>query len=116
MADIESGLPIRSQLPSQANYDDIIVKIGDATNPATQQLGVDAAGKIEVKLDDSAGNGITSQINGAQRALDVGINVAGVQIDPRQIRALTSADIVTANQGSANTNANAWFTRLTDGT
>jgi len=45
-------------------------------------------------LQDSLGNLITSQANGSQQALDVGINVAGVQIDPRQIRLLTSADVV----------------------
>jgi hypothetical protein len=52
-------------------------------------------------LRDAAGNLITSQANGSQRALDVGINVAGVQIDPRQIRALTSADVVTVDQGTS---------------
>jgi hypothetical protein len=44
MSDIGSELPIRSNLPGQVNPDDVIVKIGDATNPATQQLGVDASG------------------------------------------------------------------------
>jgi hypothetical protein len=43
-----------------------------------------------IELQDGAGNAITSQISGTQRALDIGINVAGVQIDPRQIRALVS--------------------------
>ena len=52
-------------------------------------------------LRDSLGNLITSQANGSQRALDVGINVAGVQIDPRQIRALTNADVVTVEQGTS---------------
>jgi hypothetical protein len=117
MSDIASELPVRSQLPGQVLPDDIIVKIGDGTNPTTQFLAVDSAGKVVVKLDDAAGNGITSQVNGAQRALDVGIDVAGVQIDPRQIRALTAADVVTANQGSAAaTHASPWWTRLTDGT
>jgi len=32
---------------------------------------------------DGSGNYITSQVSGAQRALDVGIDVAGVQVDPR---------------------------------
>jgi hypothetical protein len=53
------------------------------------------------KLQDGSGNNITSQVSGSQRALDVGINVAGVQVDPRAIRALTSSDVVTANQGGA---------------
>lgn len=50
-----------------------------------------------VDLNDGAGNPVTSQVNGTQRALDVGIDVAGVQIDPRAIRALTSTDVVTSN-------------------
>lgn len=115
MSDINSGLPFRSQLPGQVNYDDILVKLVDATN-ISQGLGIDASGRISTKLFDGAGNAITSQVNGTQRALDVGINVAGVQIDPRVIRALTATDVVTANQGTANTNANSWFVRLSDGT
>ena len=50
------------------------------------------------RMIDFAGNGLSSQANGSQRALDVGIDVAGVQIDPRQIRALTSSDTVTVVQ------------------
>lgn len=100
MADINSGLPIRSQLPGQVAYDDIIVKLSDATNTANL-LAIDAAGLIGSKLFDGAGSAITSQANGAQQALDVGINVAGVQIDPRQIRALTNVDVVTVEQGTS---------------
>lgn len=69
-----------------------------------------------VHLQDNSGNGITSQANGSQRALDVGVNVAGVQVDPRAIRALTSTDVMTANQGAPNTHGNGWFVKLTDGT
>lgn len=110
MSDFSSSLPIRTQTNG-----DVVAQLVDGT-VTSQKLAIDATGKITSKLNDGAGNAITSQVNGAQRALDVGINVAGVQIDPRQIRALTSADVVTANQGTANTNANAWFVRLTDGT
>ncbi len=110
MSDFNSSLPIRTELNG-----DVAVKIVDGTT-VSQALSIDASGRIVVKLDDGAGNLITSQANGGQRALDVGINVAGVQIDPRAIRALTSADVVTANQGAPNTNSNAWFARLTDGT
>lgn len=117
MADINSGLPFRTQIPSQVNYDDVIVKIGDATNPATQQLAIDSTGRVTIKAQDGAGNALTSQASGGQRALDVGINVGGVQIDPRQIRALTTADIVTVAQGSAAaTHGSPWWTRMTDGT
>lgn len=110
MADYNSSLPVRTE-----NNGDVAVKVVDGTI-TSQTLGIDANGKVTVKLDDAAGNGITSQVNGAQQALDVGINVAGVQIDPRSIRALTAADVVTANQGSANTIANAWPVKPTDGT
>ncbi len=45
---------------------------------------------------DNNGNYLTSQQNGTQQALDVGINVSGVQVDPRQTRNLTAtADTVT---------------------
>jgi hypothetical protein len=50
-----------------------------------------------IKLQDGSGTAITSQTSGAQQALDVGINVAGAQVDPRDIRALTATDVVTAN-------------------
>lgn len=49
---------------------------------------------LPLKAQDGAGNALTSQVNGAARALDVGVNVAGVQVDPRAIRALTSSDVV----------------------
>lgn len=90
MADFNSPLPVRTE-----NNGDIVAKLGDGTTPS-QFLAIDASGRIVIKLDDGAGNLITSQASGAQRALDVGINVAGVQVDPRAIRALTVADAVTA--------------------
>lgn len=61
---------------------DVVAKLVDFTT-TTQGLGIDSAGRITMKLDDGNGNVVTSQLNGVQRALDVGINVAGVQIDPR---------------------------------
>lgn len=111
MSDFNSSLPVRTELPG-----DVVAKIADATTPS-QQLAVDASGRITTKMQDGAGNAVTSQVNGAQRALDVGINVAGVQVDPRAIRTLTATDVVTANQGSAAvTHAGYWWARLTDGT
>lgn len=100
MSDQNSSLPVRTE-----SAGDVIAKIADATVPS-QQLAVDSAGKITVKLDDAAGNGITSQTNGGQQALDVGINVAGTQVDPRDIRALTSSDVVTVDQGT-----NPWISK-----
>src|SRR5438445_333220 len=94
MSDFNSSLPVRTESPG-----DVIAKIADATVPS-QQLAVDSSGRITSKLNDGAGNSLTSQTNGGQQALDVGIDVAGVQIDPRQIRALTSADAVTVVQPS----------------
>lgn len=95
MADFNSSLPVRTQTNG-----DVVAAISDGTIN-TQLLGIDASGRVTIKLDDGAGNAITSQANGSQQALDVGINVLGVQIDPRDIRALTASDIVTAQQGSA---------------
>ena len=71
---------------------------------------------INVRHKDGSGNSITSQISGSQRALDVGINVSGTQIDPRSIRVLTSSDVVTANQGTAAATSGAWPMKTTDGT
>lgn len=62
--------------------------------------GVTQSGNWSTRTQDGSGNAITSQVSGAQRAIDVGINVSGVQVDPRAIRALTSADVVTANAGT----------------
>lgn len=94
MSDFNSSLPVRTQ-----NNGDVAVKIVDGTT-VSQALAVDASGAILVKLEDGAGTALTSQANGGQRALDVGVNVAGVQIDPRSIRALTSSDVVTVDQGT----------------
>lgn len=94
MADQNTSLPVRTQ-----NNGDVAVKVVDGTT-VSQALSVDASGRVTAKLNDGSGNAVTSQVNGAQRALDVGIDVAGVQIDPRSIRALTSADQVTALQGT----------------
>lgn len=117
MSDYNSGLPVRTQ-----NNGDVAAKIVDGTT-TSQALAIDASGRITTKMDDGAGNAITSQANGVQRALDVGIDVAGVQIDPRQIRALTSADIVTVAAitaalpagtnllGSVNQGTSPWITK-----
>lgn len=95
MSDFNSSLPVRTETNG-----DVAVKIVDGT-VTSQALNVDANGKVIAKLNDGSGNAVTSQANGIQRALDVGINVAGVQIDPRQIRSLTAGDVVTANQGTS---------------
>lgn len=70
---------------------------------------LDTNDNIGAFLRDAAGNLLTSQASGGQRALDVGINVAGVQVDPRDIRALTNADVVTAEQGTS-----PWVVSATD--
>jgi len=110
MADYNSSLPIRTETNGDA-----AVKVVDGATPS-QTLSVDASGRVTTKLTDGSGNAVTSQTNGAQQALDVGINVAGVQVDPRAVRALTSADVVTADQGAPNTAANGWPVKPTDGT
>lgn len=110
MSDFNSSLPVKTELNG-----DVAVKLVDGTT-VSQALAVDAAGLLGAKLYDGAGTAVTSQTSGGQQALDVGINVAGVQIDPRQIRALTASDVVTANQGAPNTAGNGWFVKLTDGT
>lgn len=95
MSDQNTAQPVRTEVNGA-----VVASLVDFTTN-TQGLGIDASGRITIKLDDGAGNSVTSQVNGAQRALDVGINVAGVQIDPRAIRALTSTDQVTVVQGTS---------------
>lgn len=102
MSDYNSSLPIRTQ-----NNGDVVTFIADGTTPS-QLIAVDTHGSLSTIIKDASGNAATTQTNGVQRALDVGIDVAGVQIDPRSIRTLTTSDIITANQGAPNTTANAW--------
>lgn len=47
MADFDSGFPIRTQVPGQVDYNDVVVKIGDGTVP-TQQLTVNLDGSVNV--------------------------------------------------------------------
>ena len=62
MADFASALPIRSELVGQVVYQDIITKLGDATNPTTQQAKVDTNGSQYSVIADSAGNLIGDQL------------------------------------------------------
>jgi hypothetical protein len=61
MSDYASELPVRSQLPGQVAPDDVIVKLGDATNPTTQLAKVDTFGSQYIVNADSAGNLIGDQ-------------------------------------------------------
>jgi hypothetical protein len=71
MSDFNSSLPVRTETNG-----DVAAKIVDGTI-TSQALAVDSSGRITVKLDDSAGNGITSVTNGAQQALSVQVQSAG---------------------------------------
>ena len=77
MPDIGSELPIRSQLPGQVLPDDVIVKLGDATNPTTQLASVDTFGSQSHIIKDASGTAITSVANGGVQALQVNIQSAG---------------------------------------
>lgn len=74
-----------------------VVVLSTSTGTATvAALSPNASSfKNTSNTNDGSGNSLTSQINGPQRALDVGINVLGEQVDPRAIRNLTLADKVT---------------------
>lgn len=74
---------------------------GLALDSSLTTIDTDIKASQPRKLQDGSGNSITSQVSGSQRALDVGIDVAGVQVDPRSIRALTSADIVSVQAASS---------------
>jgi hypothetical protein len=74
MSDFNSSLPVRTQ----ANGD-VVAFLADGT-VASQLLAIDASGRLTIKLQDGNGNSVTSQSNGAQRALDVGINLQGFKL------------------------------------
>lgn len=95
MSDFNSSLPVRTQTNG-----DVVAFLADGTTPS-QLLAISSAGHISSNLFDGSGTAITSQVNGAQQALDVGIDVGGVQIDPRQIRALTASDVVSVVQSTS---------------
>lgn len=60
---------------------------------------------------------VTSTAEGADhQGLDVQIYHGGTAKDPTQIRALTSADVVTSAQGTAAALSGAWPVKVTDGT
>jgi hypothetical protein len=80
----------QSAIPITDNGGSITV---DGTVSAVQ------SGNWSNRLQDGSGNNITSQTNGAQRALDVGVNVSGVQVDPRQ----ASPGTITDRSGTATT-------------
>jgi len=69
----------------------VVLPTDQTAIPATQ------SGTWSVRTQDGAGNLLTSQVNGTQRALDVGIDVAGVQIDPRA----ASPGTITNRSGTA---------------
>jgi len=62
MADFTSALPVRTELVGQVVYQDAIFKLGDATNPTTQQAAVDTHGSQQNVLRDVSGNAIGDQL------------------------------------------------------
>jgi hypothetical protein len=60
---------------------------------------------------------VTSTAEGSDhQALDVQLYHGGVAVNPTAIRTLTSADVVTSNQGTAAALSGYWPVRVTDGT
>ena len=94
MSDYQSALPVRTE-----QNGDVVAKIADGTT-STQLLSVDSQGNLSVKLKDGYGNALDSTHISSKYALDIMIldPVSGSGIDPRIIRALTAADVVSAAQ------------------
>lgn len=83
----------------------------------TDSIAAVQSGTWAFRLQDGSGNAITSQASSAQRALDVGIDVAGVQVDPRtRTWNLSSADVPLVSQGTAAAASGGWPVKVTDGT
>jgi hypothetical protein len=64
----------------------------------------------------AAADATTTAEGADHQAVDVQIMHGGAAKDPTQIRALTSADVVTAAQGTAAAVAGGWPVKITDGT
>ena len=77
MSDFSSELPIRSSLPGQVDSDDIIIKLGDASNPTTQLASVDTHGSQSAIIRDTSGSAVTTVTNGSVQALQVQAQSAG---------------------------------------
>ena len=88
MSDINSSLPVRTEADG-----DIVAKIGDGTTPS-QQLAIDASGRVTATLNDGNGHALPSHANGSQRATDVGTNAPAVKVDPINLSTLSAADVV----------------------
>jgi hypothetical protein len=71
MADYNSELPIRSSLPGQVLPDDVIIKIGDGTNPTTQLASVDVHGSVQSRIADASGDVMGSQLLSATYWLQI---------------------------------------------
>jgi hypothetical protein len=83
-AAIESGgnlASINSKITTTVNG--LKVDGSGVTQPVSGTVGATQSGNWSARLQDGNGNIVTSQLSSAQRALDVGINVSGVQVDPR---------------------------------
>lgn len=84
---------------------------GTTPQPVTE------SGTWVMRLQDGSGTAITSQASSAQRALDVGIDVAGVQVDPRtRTWNLSASDVPLVSQGTAAAASGGWPVKVTDGT
>ncbi len=75
----DSGSVVNATLSAETTK--VIGTVNQGTSPWVTSAS--QSGNWSVRNLDGSGNSLTSQANGAQRALDVGIDVAGVQIDPR---------------------------------
>lgn len=84
----------------------------------TPPWSVSQSGNWSMRLQDGSGNNISSQASGGQRALDIGIDVAGTQVDPRTRTWTLSdpSDTVKADQGTAASLSGKWPVQITDGT
>lgn len=99
MSDGNASLPIKTE-----NNGDVVAQLADGTIPS-QKLAIDASGNASVKVKNVAAD-----------PASVEVIVSGAAIDPRSIRALTNADIITAEQGAAASISGAWPVKPTDGT
>jgi hypothetical protein len=82
------------------------------TGASTSALQTQISGQLPGTLGQkTSSNSLAVTISSDQSIVPTSVNVGGSAIDPRSIRPLTAADVVTANQGGA-----PWTVKPTDGT
>lgn len=100
MSDFSSSLPVRTE-----NDGDVVVKLGDGTLPS-QQLAIDASGRVTVKIQDSTGDTLDSTTGSLHVSVqNASLVVTATDLDIRDLSA--TQDNVAISDGTDTLEINA---------